>query len=270
MSYIHRSLAALAATALCISLAACASGGGDVLAVNGQKISHADLDKRLESGPAAKQALTQMVQQQLIDQYGKDNKIDVSVTDVDKKEAEIKAKYPPGQFEQIIAQQGLSETDVQNILRQQIILEKAVGLQVQVSDAAIKAYLDKNHAQLDKAERVRARHILVADAKTADMIEAKLKGGTKFEDLAKQYSTDPSSKEKGGELGFFGRGTMVAPFQDAAFSLPIGQISKPVKSPFGYHIIQVEERQPAQRATLASAHDQIVAALTQQIGRAHV
>jgi foldase protein PrsA len=264
MSYFHRSIAALAVTALCTSLAACGGGGGDVLAVNGEKISRADLDKRLEAGPAAKQSLTQIVQQKLIDQYGKDNKIDVSVTDVDKKEAEIKAKYPPGQFEQIIAQQGLTETDVQNILRQQIILEKAVGPQVKIGDDAIKVYLAKNHAQFDKPERIRARHILVADAKTADLVETKLKSGAKFEDLAKQYSTDPSSKDKGGELGFFGRGTMVAPFQDAAFSLPVGQISKPVKSPFGYHIIQVEEKQPATHATLASAHDQIVAALTQQ------
>lgn len=264
MLHFHRSLAALAATALCVSFAACAGGGGDVMSVNNQKITRADLDRKLEAGAAAKQTLNQMVQQALIDQYGKDAHVDVSVTDVDKKEAEIKSKYPPGQFEQILIQQGLTETDVQNILRQQIILERAVAPQVHVSDADIKTYFTQHHAQFDTPERIRARHILVADPKTAALIESKLKSGANFADLAKQYSTDPSSKDKGGELGFFGRGTMVPAFQNAAFAMSVGQTSAPVHSPFGYHIIQVEEIQPAKAATLASAHDQIVQALSQQ------
>lgn len=264
MLHFHRSLAALAVTALCVSLAACAGGGGDVMSVNNQKITKADLDRKLEAGPAAKQTLNQMVQQALIDQYGKDAHVDVTVSDVDKKEADIKSKYPPGQFEQILIQQGLTETDVQNILRQQIILERAVASQVHISDADIKTYFDQHHAQFDTAERVRARHILVANPQTAALVESKLKSGGNFADLAKQYSTDPSSKDKGGELGFFGRGTMVPAFQNAAFSMSVGQISPPVHSPFGYHVIQVEEIQPAKAATLAGAHDQIVQTLTQQ------
>ena len=132
------------------------------------------------------------------------------------------------------------------------IIEQAVGPQVKVSDADIKAYFDKNHATLDKPEQVRARHILVADEKTADTIEAKLKAGGNFADLAKQYSTDPSTKDKGGELGFFGKGQMVPAFQAAAFSLPVGAISAPVKSPFGWHIINVEEKR--QSANQGHAH----------------
>ena len=85
MLHNHRSLAALAVTALCVSLAACAGGGGDVMSVNGQKISKADLDRKLEAGPSAKQVLNQMVQQTLIDQYGNEAKVNVTVTDVDKK-----------------------------------------------------------------------------------------------------------------------------------------------------------------------------------------
>jgi foldase protein PrsA len=266
MPYFHRSLAVVAAAVLSVTFAACANSGssGDVVAVNGQRISRAEFDRKLESGAAAKQVLSQLVQQQLVDQYGKESKIEISQADIDKKEADIKAQYPPGQFEQILAQQGLTEADVKNILRQQIILERAVTPQVKVTDAEIQAYFNKNHAQLDKPERVRARHILVADAKTAETVEGKLKGGMRFEDAAKAYSTDPSSKDKGGELGFFGRGTMVPPFQDAAFSLPVGQVSQPVKSPFGFHIIQVEEHQNAQKATLAGSRDEIVKKLTQQ------
>ena len=85
-----------------------------------------------------------------------------------------------------------------------------------------------------------------------------------FAELAKKYSTDPGTKDKGGELGPFRRGQMVPAFDKYAFSAPIGQISPPIKSPFGYHIIQVESRTPGQKATVASATPQIMDTLRQQ------
>ena len=267
MSRTLRTAAALGAAALCVSFVACnngGGGGGNVAAVNGQAISRADFDRKLESSPTAKQVLSQMVQQQLLDQYARDKKVDVSQAEINKKEDEIKAKYPAGQFEQIVKQQGLTEQDVQQILKGQIVLEKAVSPQVHVSESDIKAYFDKNHAMFDKPEQVKARHILVADAGTAKTVLAKLKAGGSWDALAKQYSTDPSSKDKGGELGFFGRGQMVPQFQDAAFGAKAGQTVGPVKSPFGYHIIQVEEKKPATKATLANTHDQIKTQLTAQ------
>lgn len=267
MSRMLRAVAALGTAALCVSLAACASGGsggGDVAAVNGQKISRADFDRKLESSPAARQTLTQLVQQDLIDQYAKDKNVTVTQAEIDKDEADIKGKYPPGQFENILKQQGLTEQDVQNILRQQLVLKKAVASQVKVSDADVKAFYDKNHAQFDKPEQVRARHILVADQGKANEVLGKLKAGGSWDALAKQYSTDPSTKDKGGELGFFGRGQMVPQFQDAAFGAKVGQIVGPVKSPFGYHVIQVEEKKPATKATYASVQKQIRDQLTSQ------
>ncbi|HTJ28780.1 MAG TPA: peptidylprolyl isomerase [Candidatus Limnocylindria bacterium] len=266
MSRMLRAAAAFGTAALCVSLAACAggSGGGNIAAVNGQNITRADFDHRLESSPAARQTLTQLVQSALIDQYAKNNNVQINQADIDKRENDIKSKYPPGQFEQILKQQGLTEQDVQTILRQQLVLEKAVAPQIHVSDSDVRAFFDKNHAQFDKPEQVHARHILVADLATANQVEAKLKAGGNFEALAKQYSTDPSSKDKGGDLGYFGRGQMVPQFQDAAFSAKVGTITAPVKSPFGYHIIQVLDKKPAQKATFASVHDQIKQQLTQQ------
>jgi len=265
MSKLIRTAATVATAIVGVTFAGCSgSGGGDIATVNDQHITKATFDQRLESSPTAKQVLTQLVQQALIDQYAKDQNVVIAQGDIDKKEAEIKSRYPPGQFNQILQQQGLTEADVQIILRQQLIIEKFVAPQVHVSDKDIKAYFDKNHATLDKPEQVRARHILVADEKTADMIEAKLKAGGNFAALAKQYSTDPSTKVKGGELGFFGPGQMVAPFQAAAFALPVGGISAPVKSPFGWHVINVEEKKPAVKATLASSRASILQTLTQQ------
>ncbi|MBC5810230.1 MAG: peptidylprolyl isomerase [Candidatus Eremiobacteraeota bacterium] len=245
--------------------AGCANGGGsNVATVNGQGISRSEFETKLETLPQAKQIFTQMVQGVLIDQYARDNKVTVSDADVKKKEEEIKAKYPAGQFEQILKSQNLTEADVQKILRQQLILGKAIGPNIKISDADVKAYLAKSHATLDTPEQVRARHILVPDLKTAQEVEAKLKGGAKFEDTAQKYSTDPQSKVKGGELGFFSRGQMVPSFQAAAFSQPAGVVGPPVKSPFGYHIIQVEERKKAQVATLANSGEKIRATLTSQ------
>jgi foldase protein PrsA len=260
MSNPTRVVAGLATAALSLALAGCSGtsgGGGDIATVNGKGISRAEFDNKLEGMPQAKSQLNQLIQQQLIDQYAADNHIDVTDAEVQKKEDDIKAKYPAGQFESILKAQNLTDADVKKILRQQAILEKAVSSNIHVSDADVKAYLAKNHASLDTAEQVHAEHILVADKKTADSIEAQLKAGAKFSDLAQKYSTDPSSKSKGGDLGFFSRNQMVKPFEDAAFSQKIGVVGPPVKSPFGWHIIEVLERKPATVATLANSSDKI-------------
>jgi parvulin-like peptidyl-prolyl isomerase len=93
------------------------------------------------------------------------------------------------------------------------------------------------------AEQVHARHILVADEATAQQVVDLLKKGGDFTELAKQYSTDTGSAVNGGDLGWFTRGMMVAEFESAAYAQKIGEIGQPVKSQFGYHIIQVLDRQ---------------------------
>jgi foldase protein PrsA len=266
MPNLQRVVASVATGALCLSLAACAGGGsgGDIASVNGQKISRATFYDKLENTPQAKGQLAQMILADLIDQYQKDKKIDVSDAEIQKKEDELKVQMTPDRFAAQVKAANLSEADVHNILRQQIVQQKGVAPLVHVSEADIKAFFDKNHASLDAPAKVRAAHILVPDLKTANMVEAKLKSGAKFDDMAKQYSTDPSTKDKGGELGFFTQPQMVAPFSAAAFAAPVGSITAPVKSPFGFHIIKVEEKTPALKATLANKHDMIRDQLKQQ------
>ncbi len=91
-------------------------------------------------------------------------------------------------------------------------------------------------------KQVRASHILVKTEQEANGILFDLKRGASFEEEAKKHSICPS-KSKGGDLGFFGRGMMVKEFEDVAFSLPVGELSKAVKTQFGYHIIKVTEKQ---------------------------
>lgn len=243
---------------------AAAAGGDDIASVNGEKLSRAEYLTKLESTQQAKSILNQMVQSALVEQYAKEQNLQIPDNAVRKKEDEIKARYPAGQFDAILKQQNLTENDVKRILRQQLIVEKGVGKDIHISKTDIASYLDKNHALLDKSAQVRARHILVADEKTAAEVEAKLKAGANFATLAKQYSTDPSSKDKGGELGFFSKGQMVPAFEGAAFTQAIGVVGPPVKSPFGYHIIDVEEKKPAVVATAANSGDQIKETLMHQ------
>lgn len=266
MSKAKRLVAGFATALLTVSLAACGGGGGggSVATVNGQSISHAELDNKLEGSPAARGVLQNMVMSELIDQYAQQHNITVSQDEINKVEDQYKAQYPGDQWTELLKARSLSEQDVQDLIRRQLIIDKAVGSNINVSDKQIADYFNKNHAQFDKPAQARARHILVPDIKTAQKVEADLKSGKDFATEAKQYSTDPGSRDKGGELGWFRKGSMVASFDQYAFSAPIGKISAPIKSPFGYHIIQVEERKPEQKATLASTQDQIRTMLRQQ------
>jgi|SRR5579863_6493625 len=264
MRQADRVIAGLATVFLATSLAAC-SGGGSIATVNGAPISKADFDAKLESGPQAVSTLQEMVREMLINQYAKQNNIVVSDADVQKREDAIKANFPGNSWSDMLKSRGLTENDVHQLLSQQVIIDKAVGGDLKVSEAQIKAYFDKNHAAFDKPAQVRARHILVADKATADKIEAQLKADpSKFDALAKQYSTDPGSKDKGGELGFFRQGMMTPTFDHYAFTGAVNAISEPIKSPFGWHIIQVEEKQEGSKATLANTHDKIEDTLRQQ------
>ncbi len=264
MSKVHRFTVGLAALLAGASLVAC-SGGGSVATVNGQPISRASFDGRLEGSPQARTVLQQLVEDALLEQYAKNNNITVSDAEIDKREDQIKANFPAGAWDEMLKARGLSETDVRSALQEQLILDKALSKDVTITPAQIQQYYEKNKGSFDKPEQVTARHILVPSPALANQIEADLKKDpNSFADLAKKYSTDPGSKDKGGDLGSFRRGQMVPAFDKVAFSAPVGAISPPVKSPFGYHIIQVESRTPGTKGTLASATPQITDTLRQQ------
>ncbi|WP_047151037.1 peptidylprolyl isomerase [Aneurinibacillus tyrosinisolvens] len=150
----------------------------------------------------------------------------------------VKKNFPSDDaFKQALTQHGIKdENQLKEQIRQNLLQFKAVTKDVTVADADVKKLYE------ERKDEVHASHILIKYDKAAKEVEAKLKSGQDFATLAKQYSIDTGSAVKGGDLGFFGKGKMVPEFEKVAFSLPIGKISDPVKSKYGYHIIKVTEK----------------------------
>jgi peptidyl-prolyl cis-trans isomerase D len=153
--------------------------------------------------------------------------------------------------------------------------------QIQVAPDEVKAYYDQHQDQYRVPEEVKVSHILIktpspgADGKVdekgveearkkAEDVLKQLKGGAKFEDLAKKYSEDPGSGKQGGELGWIGRGRTVPEFEKSAFSLAKGQLSDLVKSSYGFHIIRTEDKHDAHLKTIDEVKDQIEPLIKQQ------
>lgn len=150
----------------------------------------------------------------------------------------------------------LIEKVKEEILIQELI-DKELGSKAQVSDEEIeKHYLDNRDAYTEP-EKIRAKHILVESQLLAIKILSDLKEGSEFEELAKKYSLDIPTRDNGGDLGYFTKGTLLPDFEQACEELKIGGISKVVKTDIGYHIIKLIDRKDARIKTLEEAKEDI-------------
>ena len=264
----------LGVLALMLMTTGCSSlvGGKWAVKVNGESILIKDYEARVteaqkiyekqgmkfdtEEGKAAlpqikSQLLDRMIEAKLIAQEVKNQKLDPEDAKVKEQEAIIKNNMGNDvNFQDTLKQQGMTETDLKNFLT---VYEK-VTVDVQVpSDSEAKAFFDKNVANYDQPERVKARHILVKTEDEAKAIIAQLTAVKDqaailplFIQLAKEKSTEDGAKESGGDLGTFPKGQMVPEFETAAFGQKAGTFSAaPIKTEFGYHVILVEAHTPA-------------------------
>lgn len=167
-------------------------------------------------------------------------------------------------FLSILEYSGMTLADLKKSYRMNLYVDKVLRPGIIITDEETENYFEANKLYLGQEEEVRASHILVETEDLALDIKEKLDKGEDFAELAKEYSTDPGSKDNGGDLGFFGKGVMVKSFQDAAFSMEIGEISQPVESSHGYHIIKLEDKTEAKEANYEEVKDQIKETILQE------
>lgn len=244
--------------------------------------AESDPGKRAEIRKAAlKRSMDGLIGEKLMEAQLKELNIDVADAEIDLAIDDVKKQnnIDGAQFEQLLSSEGYTLTTYRAFMRKHLARMKLVNLKVRskvkVSEEDIKAeYQRAAKAESEDAE-VHARHLLVqvapkatpeqielARKKAVLLMEEAKKPGTDFAGLAKAKSEGPS-KDDGGDLGFFRRGVMVPEFERAAFTLPIGGVSEPIRTKFGWHVIKVEER----RALAAKPYDEMKDALREKILR---
>jgi peptidyl-prolyl cis-trans isomerase C len=258
--------------------------------VNGVVITRVDFDRKLHQvkqnmlrrgqqisddrlAEIKTDVLETMITEELLFQESKEKGITVEPEAIASDLKQIKKGFATdADFKKVIAESGLTEAELQSdIERGQVInklIDTQIGALVVIPDQEIRTFYDTHPESFQKSEQVRASHILikidskdepsVKDEKKAKLqkIQKRLKGGEDFAVLAKEFSECPSNN-KGGDLGYFGRGNMVKPFEDAAFALKTGEVSDIVETRFGYHLIKVVDKKPASVVAYVDAKDNI-------------
>ena len=240
----------------------------------GKPIDPAQLDKLKED------ILNRLIGAELLYQDAVKGGIKVSEKEIDDKFNQWKKGFPSEeQFKDSLKQWNIDEaamrTDLRKAMTIDMFIKEKFADKIVVSEGEAKKYYESNPQFFKQPEQIKASHILIKvepDAKEEDKaaalkklkdVEEKLKGGAKFDALAKEYSEGPS-KDKGGDLGYFRRGQMVKPFEEAAFALKPGQVSEIVETNFGYHLIEVVDVKPASVVPFAEVQERIQKFLQQE------
>lgn len=248
---------------LVISMVGCTKG--EVVAkVNNESITKDELYDAMVKQYGV-ESLEALISDKIVKLEVEKQKIKVSDEEIESQINEIKEYYGGEEaFNQAISYYGITLDDIKNDMRTNIEIKKLLEPSITISEEDIASFFEQNKTMLDQKEQVHARHILVDTKEEADEVKSKLSKGEDFNKLAEEYSLDTANKSSGGDLGFFGRGEMVSEFEEVAFSLKPGDISEPVKTDFGYHIIKVEEKKEAKEATLEEHKEEIRSNLVDQ------
>jgi peptidyl-prolyl cis-trans isomerase C len=250
---------------------------GPVALVNGKPIEsalyYAEVDKIMKRSakiPPERlnrikdNILKRLVEKELIRQAVQKEGVTVPAKEIDNEFSDYKKRFrTEEQFQNYLKHGKVTVDSIKSRITEKKELEKLLEKtgKLSVTDAEVAEFYKKNERFYQERAGVKARHILVkvgekaADAevqKAQDKLkeaQAELAKGTDFGEVAKKFSEGPSAP-KGGDLGFFGKGQMVKPFEEAAFKLAVGTTSEPVRTRFGFHLIKVEEKREARKKTL--------------------
>ncbi len=259
-----------------------------VAIVNGQPLSRAEFEKTLneifssmgmqpsmlppdQRGALYRQFAEDMIVDKLIDQASASTQ--VSPAEVDEELAKITQQFgSQDRFAEELKASGQNMDDFKQRLTKLIRQRKWMESQVKadaVSDAQVTAFYNENKQEFEQPETVRASHILIrveenadpatveAKQKQASDLAARAKGGEDFGKLATEFSEDPTAKQNAGDLNYFPKDRMVPQFAEQAFGQAAGTISDPVRTQFGWHVIKVTDKKPAQVMPLAEVKGEI-------------
>jgi foldase protein PrsA len=227
-----KSFVALTAAATILGLAACSNDGNSadsktIVETDAGNITQNDLYEMMKD-QVGDQAIRELVDEKVLS-----SKFKVAKKEIDNEIETLKDSYGAQSVETAMSENG--EKTFRNAVKINLLRKKAATADIKVSDKELK------EAYKAKKPELKASHILVKDEKTAQEVEKKLKDGEDFAKLAKEYSQDGSA-QSGGDLGYFKSGQMVAEFEEAAQKLKVGEISDPVKTQYGYHIIKLTDK----------------------------
>lgn len=220
----------------------------------------------------AAEIVNYLVEQQVVLNGAAKDKLSVSDADVQSQLTQIAAQYGGTQKMYAAAQKaGMDpaqlKTYVKNSLLGQKLYQQVIG-KIAPTEAQMQAYYNANKATFDQPATRTVRHVLVKTKAEAEKVRALLAANNttaNWDKVAKKYSIDTGTKNSGGSLGAIRRGQMVKPFDNAAFSLPLNTVSQPVKSQYGWHVLEVTTITPAKKSTYASAQANIKSTLTSQM-----
>lgn len=265
--------------------------------VNGEGISLEELDEEVSlisdqmasSGqpiPAERkeefrmQVLDSMISRKLLLDEAEERNIGLSEEDVNARIDEIKAQFPTEEeYRTALAQQGLTEDRLRKDLKDNLVIQELLTREVEdkivISDQEARGFYDENPEQFLQPAQIQASHIIltlnenIGEDEKADVrkrleeIKSRIESGEDFAQVAEETSEGPSAP-RGGDLGYFSRGQMVKPFEDAAFALDIGELSEIVETQFGYHLITVTDKKPESSMEYMEAAPQIKEYLKQE------
>lgn len=252
--------------------------------VNGEIITQSYLDQHVkmilkqfpgkEDEPAEKdrvarirsKILNDLINREVLFQESEKAGVKIDSKAVDEQFAKMKKQYPDEKaFKEFMSSMNFTEADIKLQIGKGLVIKEFVDTtiidKINVSEKEINEYYKKNKDRFTRPETVRASHILIKVEKDAiefekgealkkiEKVRKRALKGEDFAELAKKFSEGPSA-EKGGELGFFQRGQMVKPFEEAAFTLKPGEISDVVKTQFGFHVIKVLDKKPSETTDL--------------------
>ncbi|QSQ20860.1 peptidyl-prolyl cis-trans isomerase [Pyxidicoccus parkwayensis] len=253
-----------------------------VASVNGEVLSRADFEQELgrelasteapqrtpeEVEPFKRALLDTCIHRMLLLQAAKTNNITVTDDEVDRGVLRLSGDYPAGNFNEVLAQGQLSMAELRAREASRLTIEKLfanhVYSRVAVTEEELRAYYAANETDFNEPEQVHAAQMVVKGLDEARKLQAQLKAGKKFADLARRYSLSADGKV-GGDLGFFPRGQMPPAFDEVVFKLPVGQVSDVVSTEYGYHLFRVLERKPARKREFGEVRQLVEARLLEK------